>query len=83
MKELREAVKNKEVVLGTEKTIKLVKLGKAKKVYVCSNPKQEVLEDLEHYTTLHKISLVKLKEDNEELGLICKKPFSVSVLCIK
>jgi large subunit ribosomal protein L30e len=81
MKDLKESIKeNKGLVLGTERTLKKLKMKSLKKVYVSSNVPEEVLEDVEHYTKLYKIPLVKLKESNEELGVICKKPFSVSIL---
>ena len=84
MKELKEAIKeNKNLVLGTQRTLKKLKMNEVKKVYVSSNCPKDVLEDVEHYTKIHKIPLIKLKENNEELGVICKKPFFVSVLSLE
>ena len=81
MKDLKEAIKeNKRLVLGTHRTLKKLKMKSLKKVYVSSNIPEEILEDIEHYSKLYNIPLVKLKETNEELGTLCKKPFSVSVL---
>lgn len=80
MEELKEALKEKKLIIGTERTLKNLKMNNLKKVYIASNCKQEVKEDIEHYCKLYSIPLVKLKENNEELGIICKKPFSISVL---
>ncbi|MBU2633806.1 MAG: ribosomal L7Ae/L30e/S12e/Gadd45 family protein [Nanoarchaeota archaeon] len=80
MKELKEAVKEKKLIIGTDRTIKNLKMHKVKKVYISSNCKKDIEEDLQHYCNLYKIPLTKAKENNEELGVICKKPFSVSVL---
>jgi len=80
MKTLKEAVKEKKVIIGADRTLKALKLGKVKHVYLASNVKQDIKEDVEHYTKLFNIKLVQLNENNEELGLICKKQFSVSVL---
>lgn len=82
MEELREELKGKKVIIGTERTIKSLKMNKLKKVYMSSNCKQEFKEDIEHYCKLYNIPLVKLKENNEELGVLCKKPFPISVLSI-
>jgi len=82
MKELKEAIKAKKVIIGADRTLKNLKLGKLKRVYLASNVKQDIKDDVEHYTKLYSIKLIQLKEDNEELGLICKKQFSVSVLSI-
>tara|TARA_Y100000310_G_C20559200_1_gene752172 strand:+ start:258 stop:512 length:255 start_codon:yes stop_codon:yes gene_type:complete len=84
MKELKEAVKEgKGLILGTSKTLKKLKMNEIKRVYVSSNCPKNVLDDIEHYTKIHNIPLVKLKENNEELGVICKKPFFVSVLSLE
>lgn len=84
MKDLKEAVKEKKgLVIGTHRTLKKLKMNEVKKVYVSSNCPKNVLEDVEHYTKIHNIPLVKLKENNEELGVICKKPFFISVLSLE
>lgn len=80
MKTLREALKNKKVIIGADRTLKNLKLNKLKRVYLASNVRKDIEEDIEHHTKLFNIKLVKLKENNEELGLICKKHFKVSVL---
>jgi len=84
MKDLKEAVKDKKgLVIGTQRTLKRLKMGEIKKVYVSSNCPKDVLDDLEHYSKIYNIPLVKLKENNEELGIICKKPFHISVLSLE
>jgi len=84
MKDLKEAIKeNKGLIIGTQRTLKKLKMNEIKKVYVSSNCPENVLEDIEHYTKVYSIPVVKLKENNEELGVICKKPFFVSVLSIE
>ncbi|MBS3143465.1 ribosomal L7Ae/L30e/S12e/Gadd45 family protein [Candidatus Woesearchaeota archaeon] len=84
MKELKEAIKeNKGLIIGTQRTLKKLKMKEVKKVYASSNCPKEVLEDIEHYTKLYNIPLVKLEETNEELGIICKKPFHISVLSLE
>jgi len=84
MKDLKEAVKEgKGLVIGTQRTLKKLKMGELKKVYASSNCPKDVLDDLEHYSKLHNIPLVVLKENNEELGVICKKPFFISVLSLE
>lgn len=80
MKELRAALKDSKVVFGTELTLKQLKKGKVKMVYASSNCPKNVLDDLRHYCKIFNAVLKELKETNEELGVICKKPFSVSVL---
>ena len=49
-------------------------------VYLASNCPQVVKEDVKHYANLYNIKVIEAKENNEELGVICKKHFSISVL---
>jgi len=80
--ELRKLIKSKTLVVGTERTIKNLKLGKVDKVILSSNCPDRVIDDLNYYTGLSKTETVKTQLPNEELGVICKKPFSISVLSI-
>ena len=79
---LRKLLKEKKAIVGTKITLKDLKLGKIKKVYVSSNCSESVLEQLNHYAKLAKADIVKLKYPNDELGVLCKKPFSISVLSV-
>ncbi len=84
MKDLKEAIKvGKGLIFGTERTLKKLKMNEIKKVYVSSNCPEDILSDIEHYAKIHNIKLEKLKESNEELGIICKKPFPISVLSLE
>ncbi len=80
MKDLRDALKEKKVIIGTERTMKALKRGDAKNVYISSNCPEEVKKDIKHYCKVFDAKLNEIKETNEELGVICKKPFSISVL---
>jgi large subunit ribosomal protein L30e len=78
--EIKKMLKEKDIVIGTEKTIKNLKLGKVDKVIVTSNCPEKVQKDIEYYAGLGKAEIIKIKYPNEELGIICKKPFAISVL---
>ncbi|MFH1332033.1 MAG: ribosomal L7Ae/L30e/S12e/Gadd45 family protein [archaeon] len=81
MDELRIALKEATITFGTEKTIKRMKNGNVKKVFLASNCPENVRKKIDHYSKLGKIETIKLDIPNDEIGLICKKPFSISVLC--
>ncbi len=81
--DIKKKIKEEKVIIGTERTIKVLKLGKVEKVFLTSNCPSDVKEDIEHYAKLAKIKVVKLKQPNVELGVICKKPFPISVLSFK
>ncbi|MDH5442729.1 MAG: 50S ribosomal protein L30e [Candidatus Hadarchaeaceae archaeon] len=81
-KEIRQAVDTGNVILGTDKSRKVLKIGQAKLVIVSSNCRSEVLEDIRRYSGLANIPVHIFAGDSAELGLACGKPFLVSVLAV-
>ncbi len=81
-RELQMALKTGTVVLGSKRTIKLAKLGKAKLIIVAMNAPPEIKKDLTYYARLSNIPIVEFPGTNMELGAICGKPFSVAALAI-
>ena len=79
---IKKLIKTKNFVIGTERTIKNLKLGKVEKVIISSNCSEKVLNDLNYYASLNKTETIKVNYTNDELGVICKKPFFISVLSI-
>jgi len=80
--EIRKALKEKKIIIGTENTLKNLKLGKVAKVFLTSNCPDNVKKNIKHYCKLAKVEAVQLKQPNDELGALCKKPFSISVLSV-
>ncbi|HLD33858.1 MAG TPA: ribosomal L7Ae/L30e/S12e/Gadd45 family protein [Candidatus Nanoarchaeia archaeon] len=80
--EIKNAMKDGVAIVGEDRTLKLLRNKKIKKIFMASNTKQSLKEDLKHYTQLAKVELVELSLTNEELGTLCKKPFSISILGI-
>ena len=78
--EIRKLVQAGNVTIGTERTLKNLKLGKLKTVLMSANCPEKVEKGLLHYSALSSAETVKLNYPNDELGVICKKPFSISVL---
>ena len=78
--EIKSNLKNKRLVLGTKLTVKQLKRGNVAKVFISSNCPAPVMRDVSHYSQLGSTALEQLDIPNSELGTICKKPFSVSVV---
>jgi ribosomal protein L30E len=78
--DIKDAMKKKRLVLGTESTVKNLKLGKLAKVFATNNCPEDVKGDLEYYGELANVPVVYLSIPNDELGTICKKQFAISVL---
>ena len=79
---IKKLLGKKGLVMGTERTMKLLKQGKLKTIYLSSNVPENLRKDVEHYSNLNKVEVVNLKQPNEELGVMCKKPFAISMLSV-
>lgn len=80
--EIKKLVESKKAVIGTERAIKSLKLGKVEKVFLSSNCPKDVTEDIEYYSKIAKVPVIKLKYSNADLGVMCKKSHSISVLSV-
>lgn len=78
--EIKKHIKNNTAVIGTERTIKGLKTGKITHIYFSSNCPEKVRKDLEKYCKMVNCQMEDLSIPNDELGVLCKKPFSISVL---
>lgn len=80
--EIKKLIKAKGIAIGLERTIKGLRLGKVDTVIISSNCPEKVVRDLDYYAGMGKAETIKVSFTNEELGVVCKKPFSISVLSI-
>jgi len=80
--EIKKGLKDKKAVIGTARSLKALKLGKVKKVFITSNCPASVKKDIKYYAKLSNVEVVQLKQPNDELGALCKKPFSISVISL-
>jgi len=80
IKEIRETIDKKKAIIGTDRVIKALRQNNIKKVVVTSNCPSAVSKDIDYYADINKVEVVKIEQQNEELGTICKKPFAISVL---
>jgi large subunit ribosomal protein L30e len=80
--EFKKLLKSEALVIGTDRTVKNLKKGNVERVFLSSNCNPTVEHDLNHYASLSKTEIVKLQYPNDELGVICKKPYSISVLAL-
>ena len=75
---LKDDLKKKKPLLGTDVVIKAILKHKASKVYVSSNcPDGERVLSL---AKSHKIEAERLTENNKEVGILCKRWHPVSVV---
>ena len=80
LEKLKEALKKEEIVYGTEKTLKNLKKGETKVVFLSSNTPEEIRDEVKHYADLSGAEVVELDLPDNEIGLLTKRRHSVSVL---
>tara|TARA_Y100000310_G_C20528754_1_gene737404 strand:+ start:515 stop:802 length:288 start_codon:yes stop_codon:yes gene_type:complete len=81
--ELKKELEDKRAVLGTRQSLKSLKDGLLSKIYLAKNCPAAVKDDVIYNAGLVNVPVIVLKQDNEDLGSLCKKQFFVSVLGIK
>jgi len=80
MTDIKEYLKSEKLILGTKRVLKNLKSSNLEKVFVSSNCPEELQQELQKYSDISKTELVQLDVPNNELGVLCKKPFTVSVI---
>mgnify|MGYP001561550347 CR=1 FL=1 len=80
--EIKKLAASPNIIIGTQSTIKHLKMGRLQKIIVSSNCPQKVMDDINHYAALANTEIIQVQYPNEELGVICKKPFAISVLSL-
>ena len=73
---LKKELQNNKPVFGFERTIKNIKIGKTKIVFLAKN----CPEDFKEKIKLYNVEMIELKEESDELALICKRPHIISVI---
>ena len=77
------AVKTGKVLFGANSTIRNVMMGKVRLAVIASNCPDDIRKKIEKACRLSNIPLMVSRRNNVELGRICGKPFSISVLAIR
>lgn len=83
MEDIKKLMKEKKVFIGTDQTLRNLKLGKVSKVLLASNCAEEAVEAVERYANMSGVPVEKLNIPNDELGIICRKHFFISVMSVK
>ena len=80
MTDLKKLIREGNIILGTDVVLKRLKKGEISTVFVAKNCPAEVLVQLEHYHKVSTFELEKTELTNKELGVLCKKPFSIVLI---
>ena len=71
---------HKALIYGSQKTMKFLRQGKINRIFLSSSAKPSVKEDFMNYAKISQVELVELNMGSDELGVLCKKPFNISVI---
>lgn len=78
--DIKKLLTSKKLLIGKDEVLKNIKKGLVHKVYVASNCPGELMGDLKRYLSISSFELLETKVPNDELGTVCKKPFSIAVI---
>jgi large subunit ribosomal protein L30e len=80
---IKTRTKENRVILGYNTVMKSIKNGNPELIVVANNLPDDRRKIIEHNAKIAKIELKEYSNDSVNLGLVCGKPFIVSVLAIK
>ena len=80
--EIKTVLKTGKVILGAKKSIKAIKLGKAKAVVIASLIPRHIEEDVKYYAKLSGVKVIRFKGSSYDLGTVCGKPFPITTIAI-
>jgi large subunit ribosomal protein L30e len=80
--DIRLAVDSGKVVLGLKEVEESIRNNTAKLVVIASINKKEISQDIMHVTGIANIKTAVYDGNSVQLGAVCGKPYSVSVLSV-
>ncbi len=81
--EIKKSLKSENMVLGADKVLKALRKKELEKIFLAANAPAALVSDVKQYSELTGTQLELLAVQNDELGVICKKPFSISTIGLK
>jgi len=80
---IKEKIKQGKVVIGYKTVIKSLKGARPELVVLAANTPDDKKKMIELNAKISKVQVKEYPKDGVDLGLLCGKPFPVSVLAIK
>ncbi len=82
VREIQTALKTGKVVLGFNRTRRVLVNGKAKMIIIARNAPSDLREELEYYARLARVPVYVFDGTSRDLGATCNKPFFVSAMAV-
>ncbi len=80
IQEIKELVSKGNAIIGRKSVLSSLKNGTVKQIFLAKNIPKELEEDAKYYAKISGIEVTKLEQDNEELGILCKKNFFIAII---
>lgn len=80
---IQEAIKSEKIVIGYKESIKFIKTGSPKLVVIAKNTPEKIRREVEYNVKIFGIEIQEFEGSSKELGILCGKPFPITVLAIK
>lgn len=80
LKLIKIKVQEGKAIIGSASVLKNLKSKNLKRVFLAKNCPADLREDIGHYAQLAGVPVISLEQTNEELGVLCKKNFFISVV---
>ncbi len=81
--EIKKALQEKRLIIGSRKVMKKLKLGKLKLIVIASNCPEHIRKQVEYYAKLSNTEVKIFDGTGNELGIFCGKPFSIAAVAIE
>ena len=83
IEKIKELLKDKKYVLGTERTIKLAKLGKIKTIVLARDLDEERKEKIKEIAKIANIEIIESEKTRKEIAEEIKKPFNIGCIGVE
>ena len=80
LEDLQKAVRDQKIIVGAKHTLRALKEGNITRVFLATNCPDTLRKDIIHYARLAKAEVEQLSQASDEVSLLCKKNFLVSVV---
>ncbi|MBR9675502.1 50S ribosomal protein L30 [Candidatus Woesearchaeota archaeon] len=80
VEKIKKLQSSDKLVIGTKNTQKHLVRGGLEAVYLSKNAPSDVKEMIERYAKISNTKVLETSIPNDELGILCKKSFLISVL---
>ncbi len=80
--DIRLAVDSGEVVVGSRDVLRTIKKNTSKLVITAKNIDEKNAMEIKHLANISNLKVLDFDGSSTELGSICGKPFSVSILSV-